>query len=82
MTTKTKATKTKARRALGADSKIKVLTKNPYREGSLGAKVFAKYRSGMTVAAFEKAVGKVRGSQRSAREFLRFDVKSKHVSIG
>jgi hypothetical protein len=79
---KAKATKATARRALDPAAKIKVLVDNPYRDDSLGARVFAKYKSGQTVAAFEKAVGKVRGSKRSARQFLAFDVKQKHVSVG
>jgi hypothetical protein len=80
MTTKTKATK--ASRTLDGESKIKVLVDNPYRPDTLGSRVFSKYKNGMTVAAFEKAVGKVRGSERSARAFLLFDRKQRYVSIG
>lgn len=41
------------------DAKIKLLTKeNPFREGSNSHKVFGMYKSGMTVAEFEKAVAK------------------------
>jgi hypothetical protein len=79
----TKATKAKATKArrLDGEAKIKVLVDNPYREGSLGSKVFARYKHGMTVAAFERT-GKIRGSERTPRQFLLFDVKQRHVSVG
>ena len=44
--------------------------------------MFAKYKSGMTIAAFEKSVGKVRGSKRSPHASLLFDLQRGHLSVG
>lgn len=65
-----------------ADAKIKVLVKqNPFREGSNSAKVFDMYKSGMTVADFEKAVSK--GSWESTpKMFLNVHRSRGLISVG
>jgi hypothetical protein len=63
-----------AKAAFKDDAKVKVLAKgNPKTKGSASYKRFAKYKSGMTVAAALKA-GITRGD-------LRWDVERAFISI-
>lgn len=69
------------RAAFDEDAVIKVKAKeNPYRDGSLGHKMFAKYKDGMTVGAFEKAAKNIEAG-RPPIEFLRYDVRKSHVEV-
>lgn len=79
-------TKAKGKRgrpsAFAEDAKIKILVKeNPYRAGSLGHQVFAKYKANQTVKDFT-ALAKSIKSPRKPQDFLRFDVRAKHVHVG
>lgn len=66
---------------IGEKDTIKLVAKeNPYRDGSLGHKVFAKYKEGMTVAAFAKAITSV-GTERPANALLRFDINKGYVKV-
>lgn len=65
----------------GDAATIKVLAKaNPYRDGSLGAKVFAKYKDGMKVSAFV-AAAKALKLTRPPVAMLRFDAAKGHVKV-
>jgi hypothetical protein len=60
---------------------IKVAVKgNPYKAGSAGNKVFAKYKSGMTVAALEKAAAGLTGG-RTVVDMLKFDVRKGRITL-
>jgi hypothetical protein len=69
------AAKKPARARLSDESKITVLAKeNPRRAGTDRAKQFAKYKTGMTVAAAKQA-GITAGA-------IRRDVSRKFISVG
>jgi hypothetical protein len=70
-----------ARTRIGDADTIKLLAKtNPYREGSLGAKVFAKYKDGMKVKQFTDGVAKL-DTSRPAAALLRYDIAKGYVKV-
>lgn len=69
------------RASIGTNDTIKVLAKeNPYREGSLGHKVFEKYRDNLKVKDFVIRAGKLELT-RPPEAMLRFDVAKGHVKV-
>jgi hypothetical protein len=76
-----KAATASARTRIGDSDTIKLLAKtNPYREGSLGAKVFAKYKDGMKVKQFADGVAKL-DTSRPAVALLRYDIAKGYVKV-
>lgn len=76
-----KAATASARTRIGDTDTIKLLAKtNPYREGTLGAKVFAKYKDGMKVKAFADGVAKL-DTSRAAVALLRYDIAKGYVKV-
>jgi hypothetical protein len=76
-----KAATASARTRLGEADTIKLIAKaNPYRDGSLGAKVFAKYRDGLTVKQFVAGVAKL-DTNRPPLALLRFDIAKGYVKV-
>lgn len=79
MTTKTKTKTT----AFADDAKITVVAEeNPKRAKTIAHKLFAVYKSGMTVAQYRGAVKTLKGVRpRRARSSLRYDVRHGYVKL-
>lgn len=63
------------------DAKIMIVAqKNPYREGSMGHAVFARYKPRQTVAAFLLSIADLVGKRRPI-DMLMFDLKRGHIQL-
>lgn len=66
---------------VAADWKIIVLVKEcPYKSGTAGARVFAKYKDGLSVGSFEQDAAGLAGRRRPI-DMLMYDVRKQYVRV-
>lgn len=70
-----------SRPRLPGTAKIVIVAKeNPYREGSIGHKAFAKYKNGATLDETLKALASIK-TKRDGRQLLAYDRKKGYVKV-